>query len=89
MRSPNTLKILEEIRAIAQLGLNYSGNVYDRERYERLLAIACSEYASLSELPLEVVTKRFRDELGYITPKVGVSAAIFNPQKRNSFGSSY
>lgn len=78
MRSPNTLQILEEIRAIAQLGLNYSSDVYDRERYERLLAIACSEYASLSDLQPEVISDRFRDELGYITPKVGVSAAIFN-----------
>jgi 8-oxo-dGTP pyrophosphatase MutT (NUDIX family) len=72
------LKILEEIRAIAQLGLNYSNNVYDQARYERLLNIATSEYASLSDLPPEVISDRFGAELGYITPKVGVSAAIFN-----------
>ena len=72
------LKILEEIRAIAQLGLNYSSDVYDRERYERLLTIACSEYASLSDRPPEVISDRFKTELGHITPKVGVSAAIFN-----------
>ncbi|MGL5076025.1 MAG: NUDIX hydrolase N-terminal domain-containing protein, partial [Waterburya sp.] len=40
MLSHHILEILEEIRAIAQLGLNYNSNVYDRERYERLLAIA-------------------------------------------------
>ena len=73
-------KILEEIRAIAQLGLNYSSDVYDRERYERLLTIVSSEYASLSDLPPEIIAQRFRAELGYITPKVGVSAAIFNPK---------
>jgi 8-oxo-dGTP pyrophosphatase MutT (NUDIX family) len=74
------LKLLEEIRAIAQLGLNYSNDVYDRERYERLLNLANREYASLSDLPAQVIGDRFRAELGYITPKVGVSAAIFNPQ---------
>ncbi|MEN9520119.1 MAG: hypothetical protein RLZZ381_2707 [Cyanobacteriota bacterium] len=74
------LKLLEEIRAIAQLGLNYSSDVYDRERYERLLSLANSEYASLSDLPPQVIGDRFRAELGYITPKVGVSAAIFNPK---------
>jgi 8-oxo-dGTP pyrophosphatase MutT (NUDIX family) len=79
MRSHNILELLEEIRAIAQLGLNYSSNVYDRERYERLLAIACTEYASLSSLNPDLISERFRAELGYITPKVGVSAAIFNP----------
>lgn len=51
------LKILEEIRAIAQLGLNYSTDVYDRARYERLLGIASSEYASMSNLPPEVITE--------------------------------
>lgn len=76
------LKILEEIRAIAQLGLNYSTDIYDRERYERLLSIASSEYGSLSDLQPEVISDRFRAELGYITPKVGVSAAIFNSQGR-------
>jgi 8-oxo-dGTP pyrophosphatase MutT (NUDIX family) len=74
------LKLLEEIRAIAHLGLNYSNDVYDRERYQRLLHLASSEYACLSDLPPQVIGDRFRAELGYITPKVGVSAAIFNPK---------
>ena len=80
MESPNTLKILEEIRAIAQLGLNYSSNVYDQERYERLLDIASNQYACLSDLQTEIIRDRFCRELGYITPKVGVSAAVFNPE---------
>lgn len=78
MRSHNILELLEEIRTIAQLGLNYTRDVYDRERYERLLAIACAEYGSLSGLPADIISERFRSELGYITPKVGVSGAIFN-----------
>ncbi|MFM2303225.1 MAG: hypothetical protein RLZZ135_632 [Cyanobacteriota bacterium] len=78
MQLHNILEVLEEIRAIAQLGLNYTSEVYDRERYERLLAIACGEYASLSGLAPDKISGLFRSELGYITPKVGVSAAIFN-----------
>ncbi len=78
MRSHNIFELLEEIRTIAQLGLNYTRDVYDQERYERLLAIACGEYGSLSNLAPDVISERFRSELGYITPKVGVSAAIFN-----------
>lgn len=38
-------KILEEIRSIAQLGLNYSSDIYDQERYESLLDIASNKYA--------------------------------------------
>ncbi|MGL5941239.1 MAG: NUDIX hydrolase N-terminal domain-containing protein [Waterburya sp.] len=58
MRSHKILEILEEIRAIAQLGLNYSSNVYDQERYERLLAIACTEYASLSGIQPSIISER-------------------------------
>ncbi|MBD2536296.1 NUDIX hydrolase N-terminal domain-containing protein [Nostoc flagelliforme FACHB-838] len=74
------IELLEELRAIAQLGLNYSKDVYDRERYERLLALASAQYSALCSLPSSEVEKRFRTELGYITPKVGVSAAILNDQ---------
>ncbi|GAC1370372.1 MAG: NUDIX hydrolase [Aquirhabdus sp.] len=72
------IHLLEEIRAIAQLGLNYSRDPYDRERYERLLALASHQYADITHENAEVIITRFRQELGYITPKVGVSAAIFN-----------
>lgn len=78
MRSQNIFELLEEIRSIAQLGLNYTRDVYDRERYERLLVIACGEYGSVSGLAPGIISEPFRSELGYITPKVGVSAAIFN-----------
>lgn len=72
------IELLEELRAIAQLGLNYSKDIYDRERYERLLSLASSQYSALSSLTRSEVEKRFRAELGYITPKIGVSAAILN-----------
>ena len=78
MKSPNILKILEEIRAIGQLGLNYSDDVYDQARYERLLDIASDQYSCFSDLQPNMIRDRFNSELGYITPKVGVSAAIFN-----------
>ncbi len=71
---------LEELRSIAHLGLNYTPDPYDRERYIRLMALAAQEYAALTGLPDGEVAARFRQELGYITPKVGVSAAVFDGQ---------
>ena len=42
-------ELLEELQTIARNGLNYSQNVYDRERYERLLTLSCSQgYADLA-----------------------------------------
>lgn len=74
----NIFALLDEIRAIGQLGLNYNHDPYDRERYERLLRIAAREYAKITGLTDEVLLKRFRNELGYITPKTGCNGAIFN-----------
>ena len=76
----NIAALLDELRSIAQLGLNYSKDPYDRERYERLMRLAVTDYASVSGLPENEITQRFRKELGYVTPKVGVAAGIFNEQ---------
>ena len=78
MSNKKILSLLDELRSIAQLGLNYSKDNYDRERYERLVELASHEYEALSGIPAGEIEKRFRKELGYITPKVGVSASIFD-----------
>ncbi len=76
----NILAFLDELRAIAQLGLNYSQDHYDRERYERLMRMAAQEYSALTGLTDSAVRERFQKELGYITPKIGCAGAVFNEQ---------
>jgi len=72
--------LLEELRAIALTGLHYNQNdPYNHERYERLLRLTANEYAALTGLELEQIVAQFRRETGYITPKVGVCGAVFNP----------
>ncbi len=75
---PNLLDLLDEIRAIAQLGINYSKDPYDLSRYNRLLEIAATEYAGLSALSPDTIRQRFSKELGYITPKIGIQGALFD-----------
>ena len=72
--------LLDEIQTVARNGLAYSANPYDRERYERLLQVATDSYSALLDLPAGELRARFQRELGYITPKVGSDAAIFNEQ---------
>lgn len=74
----NIFSFLDEIQTIARNGLYYASGHYDRERYERLLTLATQAYAELLTIPDEVIRSRFLNELGYITPKVGADAAIFN-----------
>lgn len=70
--------LLDEIQTIARNGLLFATNPYDRERYTRLLELATQAYSELLAVPDEAVRTRLLREIGYITPKVGADAAIFN-----------
>jgi len=76
--SKNYLDFLDELRAIAQLGINYSKNPYDLEKYNRLLQLASDGYSEITGLPSGKIMERFKKELGYITPKIGVTGILFN-----------
>lgn len=72
--------LLESVQTIARNGLHYAENVYDRERYEQLLALVVDHYSAELALSKPAVKARFSAELGHITPKMGADAAIFNAQ---------
>lgn len=76
------INVLDQVRAVAMTGLNFAENPYDREHYERLLQIASVNTADLTGDDPQELNERFRRETGYMTPKVGVNAAIFDDQKR-------
>ena len=70
--------LLDRLQAIARDGLHYAANPFDRERYERLMDLACETYSEALEMPTTEIKKQFLGEIGTITPKVGTDAAIFN-----------
>lgn len=76
----NWLMVLDEVRALALNGLHHAENSHDRERYDRLLKLASGEFARLSGETDAWVKEKFLEEVGYVTPKVGVDAAIFDPE---------
>ena len=69
------------IQSIAQAGLAYGENEYDRERYRELRNIAAEMIAVETELPVDRVMKFFCNETGYQTPKVDTRAAVFRDGK--------
>ena len=73
----NEVEFLDRLRGMAQLGLTYAKDPYDIARYEELLKLASEGYEPLTGLPAGEVAERFRREVGYITPKVGVDGAVF------------
>ncbi len=70
-----------ELQALAQTGLAYCRDVYDRERYERIRDIAAEILAHKSDLPLGTVKDLFCSESGYQTPKLDTRAAIFDGER--------
>ena len=75
--SPPWLTWSRKLQAIAQNGILYAKDPYDRERYEAIRHIAAEIMASGSGEPLEVVTGLFEGQAGYATPKVDVRGAVF------------
>jgi ADP-ribose pyrophosphatase YjhB (NUDIX family) len=74
--------LLDAVQTIARNGLAYAESPYDRERYERLLELCEERYAPLLDVSADLVRTRLRAELGYITPKVGASAAVVDDDDR-------
>ena len=65
------------IQSIAQAGLQYGKDIYDRERYEELRNIAAEMIAAKTDISLEKVRNLFCNETGYQTPKVDTRGAVF------------
>ena len=70
-----------ELQALAQAGLTYGKDIYDRERYQRIREIAAELLAAKTGLSMEQVTGLFCEEAGYQTPKLDTRAAIFQDDK--------
>lgn len=75
------LKWAIEIQSLSQIGLAYTKDVYDRERYERLREISAEMLAKKTEVSIEKVKDLFCHEKGYQTPKLDTRAAIFRNNK--------
>ena len=75
------LKWAIEIQSLSQIGLTYTKDVYDRERYERLREISAEMLAKKTEVSIEKVKDLFCHETGYQTPKIDTRAVIFRDNK--------
>jgi ADP-ribose pyrophosphatase YjhB (NUDIX family) len=74
---PQWLRIARELRAIAQTGLAFSADRFDRQRYERVRELAGSLMALGSGADYDVILSILREDNGYATPKVDVRGAAF------------
>ena len=69
--------VADELRAIADMGIRFAENSYDRERYERTRTASARIVAALERRSPDGVLERYDDSLGQVTPQAGSSAAVF------------
>ncbi|SFG43757.1 Hydrolase of X-linked nucleoside diphosphate N terminal [Halopelagius inordinatus] len=77
------LELLDELRVIAQNGIEYSDgpqNAYDRQRYERVLELVTDYYGRALDAPPTAVRESLRGEVGHVSAKVGAVGAVFDDE---------
>jgi ADP-ribose pyrophosphatase YjhB (NUDIX family) len=77
MNEPKWLTWSRELQAIAQTGLTFTKDPYDRQRFERVRELAATIMAEGADADPEAVLELFRQDSGYPTPKVDVRGAAF------------
>ena len=80
-QSPKWLAWAREIYSLSQVGLTYTKNEFDLERYKRLQEIVAEMIASQSELAKQTILDSFSMQAGYVTPKIDVRGAVIRDGK--------
>ncbi len=71
----------KELQSLAQAGLYYGHDIYDKERYQRIREISAEMMLLRADVPAEKISGLFCGDTGYQTPKVDTRAAIIQDGK--------
>ena len=74
---PPWLAIARELRAIAQTGLTFSQDQFDRQRYERVRELTATMLSLGSGADRGQILRVLLEDKGYGTPKIDVRGAAF------------
>ena len=80
-RTADVLDWARKVQALAQNGLAFTRDPFDRERYHELQDLAAALLVGALEIPLERARALWDGEHGYATPKVDVRGAIFENER--------
>jgi ADP-ribose pyrophosphatase YjhB (NUDIX family) len=73
----NLLEWARKVQAIAQNGLAFTRDPFDRERYTELAALVATLLSRELEIPIGKARELWAGERGYATPKVDVRGGVF------------
>ncbi|HFZ8993300.1 TPA: NUDIX hydrolase [Citrobacter freundii] len=75
------VNIARHLQALAQTGLTYTKDIYDRERYESLMGVAERLLSARFDISPDTFKTLHKAETGYTTPKTDVRAIILKEGK--------
>ena len=81
MTEPKWLEWAQELHSIAQAGLTYCRDPFDRERYAHLNELAAEILSSYTTHPLPELLDILEGEQGYATPKVDARGVVFQDSR--------
>ncbi|HEX8316136.1 MAG TPA: NUDIX hydrolase [Flavisolibacter sp.] len=81
MNGKNLLEEAVQLKSIADVGLLYCTNEYDRERYLAIAEISLRLLNDLSQHPMELLREAFPLAKDYPTAKVDIRGLILSPEK--------
>ena len=71
----------QRLQALAQTGLTFAANDFDRDRYGQVAAIAAEMMAAGGMGEVDGLQKLFAQQQGYTTPKVDVRGVVIHNDK--------
>lgn len=72
---------VKQLKAISQIGKQFSKDPYDLERYDQLQELSHEMFAQLGDAPKKQVDDFFIPDKGYATPKVDLRGGVFKEDK--------
>src|SRR5262245_46357582 len=75
---PDWLTWARKLQALAQTGLTYAQNPYDKERYRQLQNVAAEIFAAHTGQTVTTIEQWFAIQPGYATPKVDVRGGLLS-----------
>jgi ADP-ribose pyrophosphatase YjhB (NUDIX family) len=75
------LRAARRVQAIAQAGLHYAENEFDRQRYQELRDLSVELSAAATDMDMGKIRDLFTNETGFQTPKVDVRSVVIKDNK--------
>ncbi len=81
MEPPNWLIWAQKLDALAQVGLSFTQNPFDIDRYQKIREISAEIISSYSRIEAKEIRDLLDHQAGYATPKIDVRGVVFQDQK--------